>query len=114
MPFLASHVPATSARNRIKKYVGAYSAALGRVDAIVFTAGVGENDAYVRAHALAGLAELGIAVDDDRNQERSRSARVISPEGSRVAVLVVPTNEELEIAQEAVELVQPTVTAPPN
>jgi acetate kinase len=99
---------------RIKKYVGAYYAALGRVDAIVFTAGVGENDAYVRAHALAGLAELGIAVDDDRNQERSRSARVISPDGSRVAVLVVPTNEELEIAQEAVELVQPTAAAPPS
>jgi acetate kinase len=91
---------------RIKKYVGAYFAALGRLDAIAFTAGVGENAAFVRAQALAGLEELGIAVDATRNEQRSREARVISPDRGRVAVLVVPTNEELEIATQAVELVQ--------
>jgi acetate kinase len=92
---------------RIKKYVGAYCAALGHVDAIAFTAGVGENAAFIRAQALAGLDELGIAVDAARNTERSRVARTISAEGSRVAVLVIPTNEELEIARQALELVEP-------
>jgi acetate kinase len=91
---------------RIKKYVGAYYAALGHVDAIAFTAGVGENAAFVRAQALAGLEELGIAVDAVRNAERSPAARIISPEGSRVAVLVIPTNEELEIAKQALDLIQ--------
>jgi acetate kinase len=89
---------------RIKKYVGAYYAALGHLDAIAFTAGVGENDPYVRITALAGLAELGILVDPALNDERSRQARIISPDESRVAVLVVPTNEELEIAKQAVDL----------
>jgi acetate kinase len=91
---------------RIKKYVGAYYAALGNVDVIAFTAGVGENAAFVRAQALAGLEEFGIAVDAARNAERSRVARIISPEGSRVATVVIPTNEELEIAKQALDLIQ--------
>ncbi|GAA1967106.1 acetate kinase [Kitasatospora viridis] len=91
--------------HRLRKYVGGYYAVLGRVDAIAFTAGVGENAAPVRAAACAGLAELGIAVDPELNSIRSGEPRVISPEYSRVTVAVVPTDEELEIAQQAYALV---------
>ncbi|WP_432003329.1 acetate kinase [Streptomyces sioyaensis] len=91
--------------HRLKKYLGAYTAVLGRVDAVAFTAGVGENAAPVRAAALAGLEQLGMAVDEDRNAVRSDEPRLISPEGSRVAVAVVPTDEELEIAQQTYALV---------
>jgi acetate kinase len=90
--------------HRIKGYVGQYYAQLGHVDAIAFTAGVGENDDKVRASSLAGLERLGISVDPERNAGRSSKPKVISPEGSEVTVLVVPTNEELEIAREAVAL----------
>ncbi|WP_405723033.1 acetate kinase [Streptomyces sp. NBC_01537] len=91
--------------HRVRKYVGAYTAVLGRVDAIAFTAGVGENSAAVREAALRGLARLGIEVDAVRNAERGSVARLISAESSRVAVAVVPTDEELEIAREAYSLV---------
>ncbi|MEU3850842.1 acetate kinase [Streptomyces sp. NPDC029554] len=91
--------------HRLKKYIGAYYAVLGRVDAIAFTAGVGENAAPVREAALAGLEELGIAVDGERNAVRGDEARLISPEGARVAVAVVPTDEELEIATQTYALV---------
>jgi len=83
---------------RIKKYVGAYMAAMGRVDAVVFTAGIGENSALVREKTLAGLEHLGIAIDPDRNQTPSSDTREISPPDSPVKVLVVPTREEREIA----------------
>ncbi|WP_430645307.1 acetate/propionate family kinase [Agromyces sp. GXS1127] len=86
--------------HRVRAYVGAYAAQLGRVDAIVFTAGVGENAADVRAMSLAGLEGFGVEVDAARNAERSGEARRISTDGSRTAVLVVPTNEELEIARQ--------------
>ncbi|WP_282779704.1 MULTISPECIES: acetate kinase [unclassified Nocardia] len=91
--------------HRLRRYIGAYLVALGRVDAITFTAGVGENDARVRADALAGLAGFGIEVDPERNAVRDRSARRISPDGAPVAVLVVPTNEELAIARASAALV---------
>lgn len=90
---------------RLRKYVGAYYAALGRLDAVVFTAGVGENAAPVRARALSGLERLGIEIDQSRNEAPGKHTRVISPEGAAVAVLVVPTNEELEIARQALALV---------
>lgn len=90
--------------HRIKSYVGAYYAQLGHVDAIAFTAGIGENDDIVRIGSLTGLERLGIAVDPERNAGRKKSECVISPDGSEVTVFVVPTNEELEIAREAVEL----------
>jgi acetate kinase len=90
---------------RIRKYVGAYMAAMGRVDAISFTAGVGENDPLMRARALEGLEGLGIVLDAERNAERSRQPRVISADASDVAVLVVPTNEELAIAQQSLSVV---------
>ena len=91
---------------RIRKYVGAYYAVLGTVDAIVFTAGVGQNAASVRAASLAGLERLGIAVQPARNEQHSAEAFVISPDGSEVTVLVVPTNEEWEIARQTMEVVQ--------
>jgi acetate kinase len=91
---------------RIKKYVGAYYAALGTVDAIVFTAGVGEHDASVRAASLSGLDRLGITVDPDRNTASSTEPRRISPDDSPVAVLVIPTNEEWQIARETLSVIQ--------
>ena len=91
-------------RHRMRHYLGAYIALLGGVDAIVFTAGVGENSALLRRRSLAGLEFLGIAVDDDRNELESRAERRISPDGAAVEVLVIPTNEELEIARQSLEL----------
>jgi acetate kinase len=91
--------------HRLKKYIGAYYAVLGRVDAVAFTAGVGENAAPVREAAVAGLEELGLAVDAGLNAVRSGEARLISPEYARVAVAVVPTDEELEIARQTYSLV---------
>ncbi|OMI40326.1 acetate kinase A/propionate kinase 2 [Streptomyces sparsogenes DSM 40356] len=91
--------------HRLRKYVGAYAAVLGRVDAIAFTAGVGENSAAVREAALRGLSVFGIEVDAVRNALRGSSTRLISTETSRVAVAVVPTDEELEIASQAYDLV---------
>ncbi|MFI1989616.1 acetate/propionate family kinase [Actinoplanes sp. NPDC020271] len=83
---------------RLKEYVGSYLAVLGRLDAITFTAGVGENSPEVRLAALAGLEPLGISVDPARNR---KNASIISPDGAAVTVCVVPTEEELEIAHEA-------------
>ncbi|MFG2302308.1 acetate kinase [Actinacidiphila glaucinigra] len=91
--------------HRLRKYVGAYTAVLGRVDAIAFTAGVGENSAAVRAAAMGGLEALGVELDPVRNAVRGSAARVVSAEGSRVVVAVVPTDEELEIAQQTYSLV---------
>ncbi|HEY1180391.1 MAG TPA: acetate/propionate family kinase, partial [Phytomonospora sp.] len=88
---------------RIRKYIGAYTAALGHVDAIVFTAGVGEHNPLVRESALRGLGGLGVRLDPDRND---RGDAVVSAADSHVAVLVVPTNEELEIAGQALALVE--------
>ncbi|MEU0556364.1 acetate kinase [Dactylosporangium sp. NPDC006015] len=83
--------------HRIRKYVGAYHAVLGRLDAITFTAGVGEHAAPVRAAALDGLDIWGITVDPARN---AAHAPIISPDGARVTVCVVPTDEELAIAEQ--------------
>ncbi len=94
-------------RHRIRHYVGAYLAQLGRLDALVFTAGVGENSAVLRQDSLDGLEGLGISVDPVRNALRSKEARYISPEGAPVAVLVIPTNEELEIARQTVAAISP-------
>ncbi len=88
-------------RHRVRRYIGAYNAHLGGLDALVFTAGVGENNALLRRKVLAGLEFLGIEVDIDRNSLASKLARYISPAGAPVAVLVIPTNEELEIARQS-------------
>jgi acetate kinase len=89
--------------HRIRKYVGAYHAVLGRLDAIAFTAGVGEHSALVRSGCLTGLESWGIAVDPDRNAT-GPAERFISPTGARVAICVVPTDEEHAIAQETAAL----------
>ncbi len=91
--------------HRIRHYIGAYFAQLGGLDALVFTAGVGENSPLLRGRATAGLEHMGILVDDDRNHEKSRVARVISPDGAPVTVMVIPTNEELEIARQVASVV---------
>jgi len=90
--------------HRLRKYIGSYAAALGGLDVLSFTAGVGENDAVVRAEACAGLEFLGIEIDPERNSGRVTRPTVISTDSARVTVLVVPTNEELEIAQQALSL----------
>jgi acetate kinase len=91
--------------HRLRKYVGGYLAILGRTDAISFTAGVGENAAAVRLDALSGLTGLGIEMDEERNSQPGKDARRISADASPVAVLVVPTNEELAIARDCLAVV---------
>ena len=91
--------------HRLRKYIGAYLALLGNVDAISFTAGVGENQACVRRDALAGLGRLGIELDEHLNDSPARGARRISAENSPTAVLVIPTDEELAIARASMTVV---------
>ena len=91
--------------HRVRKYVGAYYAVLGSLDAIVFTGGVGEKGVGVRRAVLAGLQRLGIEVDLERNGAAGSNARDVSSDASEVAVLVVPTNEEWEIARQALQVV---------
>jgi acetate kinase len=88
---------------RIKKYIGGYLAALGHVDAVVFTAGIGENAAQVRFQATADLQVLGIRVDPAKNAA-ARGETDVSADGATVRVLVVPTNEEKMIAAETFAL----------
>jgi len=87
---------------RIRGYVGAYFAQMGSLDAIAFTAGVGENDDVVRLESLRGLEALGIVIDPGRNAGRKKQATLISADESKVQVWVVPTNEEREIALQSV------------
>lgn len=89
---------------RLKKYIGAYSAVLGRVDAVIFTAGIGENDADMRRRACGGLERLGIRLDDARNDAADGEARRISSDDSPVQLWVIPTDEELEIARITLQL----------
>jgi acetate kinase len=86
--------------HRLRAYAGAYLAQLGGADVISFTAGVGENAPAVRAAAVATLGYAGVELDPERNDARGRGIRVISTDASPVAILVVPTNEELEIARQ--------------
>lgn len=90
--------------HRLRKYVGAYLAVLGHTDVISFTAGIGENDAAVRRDAVAGMEELGIVLDERRNLGGGKGARQISADDSPIAVLVIPTNEELAIARDCVSV----------
>ena len=90
---------------RIKHYLGAYTALLGGLDALVFTGGIGENSAMGREKATEGLGFMGIALDRQLNQLSTNTARFISPPEASVAVLVIPTNEELEIARQVADLV---------
>lgn len=90
---------------RIRKYIGAYAAAMNGIDAILFTAGVGENSDVLRKRVCEGLTFLGLEFDEERNAVRSGETRRISKDGSKVEVLVVPTNEELLIARDTYRLV---------
>ncbi|MDO5287486.1 MAG: acetate kinase [Actinomycetia bacterium] len=91
--------------HRLVGYIGQYLAILGGVDAITFTAGVGENDADLRESVCDRLAPLGFLLDENLNGIRSKQPRVVSQPGSPVAILVVPTNEELEMARQTAALV---------
>lgn len=92
--------------HRLRHYVGAYYAILGRLDAIAFTAGVGEHAPEVRRRTLTGLERLGIRLSDARNAASERGIRCISADDSVVTVLVIPTNEELEIARQTLTAIR--------
>jgi acetate kinase len=87
---------------RIKKYIGAYNAVLGDVDALVFTGGIGENAADIRARSCEGLSKMGIEVDENKNNEKTTKIREIQSNRCSVSILVIPTDEELEIAEQTV------------
>ena len=89
---------------RVIKYIGAYTAAMIGVDTIVFTGGIGENDTYIRAEIVKGLAYLGIKLDENANGCRGKET-VISTKDSKVTVCVIPTDEELMIASDTAALV---------
>ncbi len=90
---------------RIQKYIGAYAAAMNGVDAIVFTAGIGENSAVIRKLVCENMEFLGIALDAQKNEVRAKELTEIQKEGSKVKVLIIPTNEEVEIAKQSYELI---------
>jgi len=89
---------------RIKKYIGSYMAVLNRVDAIVFTGGIGENGAAMRHRILSNMDQMGIAIDDMRNQVHAGVTGEIQGTTSRIKVLIIPTNEELAIARDTFKL----------
>ncbi|MBR5951226.1 MAG: acetate kinase [Actinomycetaceae bacterium] len=91
--------------HRLVKYIGSYTAVMGGIDTLTFTAGVGENSADVRALVAERLAPFGVKLDPEKNAVRSREPRVISTDDSRVTVLVVPTNEELAIARQCMDVI---------
>ena len=91
---------------RIKKYIGSYIAALGGVDILVFTGGIGENDDIVRAAVCEEMEYLGISIDESKNKGLRGKEAEISTENSKVKILIVPTNEELVIAQDTKQIVE--------
>lgn len=90
---------------RIKKYIGSYAAVLNGIDAIVFTAGIGENSVYIRKSVCADMQFLGLELDEAKNEIRSGEIREINTANSKAKILVVPTNEELEIAHQVYDLI---------
>lgn len=89
--------------NRIKQYVGAYAAAMNGVDAIVFTAGVGENATWVREEVLEGVSFLGVEIDKEKNNVRGKLTEISTP-NSKVKAFVIPTDEEVMIARDTYNL----------
>lgn len=89
----------------VKKFIGSYAAAMGGIDALVFTAGIGENNSGIRKRILAGLEFLGVEVDEEKNSLRGQEMD-ISKEGAKVRTFVIPTNEELAIARETVKILK--------
>jgi len=96
---------------RIKKYIGAYFAVLESLDGLIFTAGIGENAPYIRELSCKGLNRLGIEIDPEKNNRAGNGIREISPSGSEVKVLVIPTNEELKIARETKRVIESEIGA---
>lgn len=94
---------------RIKKYIGAYSAAMNGLDALVFTAGIGENSSLLREMVCSEMDFLGIKLDDSKNKNKEKGIREIQSEVSKTKVLVIPTNEELEIAKQSYALLNSKV-----
>ncbi|HII91792.1 MAG TPA: acetate kinase, partial [Methanosarcina sp.] len=90
---------------KIKKVIGEYSAVLDDPDAIVFTAGIGENSASIRKRILSGLENFGVKIDDEKNKIRGQEIDISTPD-SKVRVFVIPTNEELTIARDTKEIVE--------
>jgi acetate kinase len=88
---------------KIKKFIGEYSAVLNGTDAVIFTAGIGENSTTIRKRILSGLEGLGIKIDDEKNKIRGQEIDISTPD-SKVRVLVIPTNEELTIARDTKEI----------
>jgi acetate kinase len=91
--------------NRVKKYIGAYMAELGHVDAIVFTAGLGENSVESREEICKGMEALGIELDTEENKVRGKE-KIVSKESSKIKIMVIPTNEELVIARDTLALIK--------
>ncbi|WP_031455450.1 acetate/propionate family kinase [Flavobacterium chungangense] len=91
---------------RIKKFIGSYAAALNGLDAIVFTAGIGENSSYMRKLVCTDMSYFGIKLDEDKNQMRSKENRAINSPDSKVKILIVPTDEEFEIANQVYHLLE--------
>jgi len=91
---------------RLKKYIGSYAAAMGGLDAIIFTGGIGENSSMVREHVLADLGFLGIELDKKKNNSKTTGEKHISKVNSKVSILVIPTNEELVIALDTMHIVK--------
>ena len=89
---------------RIKKYIGSYTAAMNGLDAIVFTAGIGENSSLIRGLVCEDMDYFGINLDANKNDIRSKAIREINTKTSKTKIMVIPTNEELEIAKQAFEL----------
>ncbi|RJS85437.1 acetate kinase [Candidatus Bathyarchaeota archaeon] len=92
---------------RVKKYIGAYAAVMGGVNVIVFTGGIGENAHYIRSAVCRGLQFLGVNIDNERNMEPMKHNGIISSDDSKVKVLVIPTREDMIIASEVLEAVNP-------
>lgn len=93
---------------RLRKYIGAYAAAMGGTDVIVFTGGIGENSVMVREHSLQGLEFMGVKLDKKKNEASDKKEREISADDSKVKVFVIPTNEELVIAMDTMRIVKET------
>ena len=93
---------------RIQKFIGAYTAALNGLDSIVFTAGLGENDALTRSFACKNMEFFGIKLDEKKNEELNHPTKPVEIQAadSRVKILIIPTNEELQIVNEIVDLVK--------
>lgn len=92
-------------KHRLISYIGSYWTLMGGLDALTFTAGVGENDSQLRSEVIKRLSPFGVKIDEEKNSVRSKEPRIISTEDSSVTVLIVPTNEELAIARQAMSLI---------